>query len=116
MSKTNLVLLDHWVSQFAMRVRIALAEKGIEFKSIQQDLNNKGELLLQSNPVYKKVPVLLHGDKPVIESILIVSYIDEQWPRPSLLPSNPYERAVARFWADFVDRKFAVAANKLWRS
>ncbi|KAH0465296.1 hypothetical protein IEQ34_005399 [Dendrobium chrysotoxum] len=116
MSKSNVVLLDHWVSPYAMRVRIALWEKGVEFESRQQDLGNKSELLLRSNPIYKKAPVLLHDNKPLCESLIIVGYIDEVWPSPPLLPSSSYERAIARFWADFIDKKFAEAATKIWRS
>ncbi|XP_059439167.1 glutathione S-transferase U22-like [Corylus avellana] len=102
----EVVLLDFWASVFGMRVRIALAEKGIEYEYKEDDLRNKSELLLKMNPVHKKIPVLIHNGKPVYESLIIVQYIDEVWNDKSpLLPSDPYQRAHARFWADFVDQK-----------
>ncbi|XP_059438704.1 probable glutathione S-transferase [Corylus avellana] len=109
----EVVLLDFWASLFGMRVRIALAEKGIEFEYKDEDLRNKSELLLKMNPVHKKIPVLIHNGKPVCESLIIVQYIDEVWNDKSpLLPSDPYQRAHARFWADFVDQKvYAVGKN-----
>ncbi|XP_009610728.1 glutathione S-transferase 3-like [Nicotiana tomentosiformis] len=102
----EVVLLDTYVSMFGMRVRIALAEKGIQYEYKEQDLFNKTPLLLQMNPIHKKIPVLIHNGKPICESLIIVQYIDEVWMDKSpLMPSDPYKRAQARFWADYVDKK-----------
>lgn len=106
MTKNGLLVLDFWGSPFCMRVKIALAEKGVAFESQEEDLfGGKSELLLTSNPVYEKVPVLLHNDKPTVESTNIVTYIDETWASPPLLPACAYGRARARFWAHYVDEK-----------
>lgn len=105
----EVVLLDLWASMFAMRVRIASAEKGIKYETREEQLPyKKSLLLLEMNPVYKQVPVLIHNGKPICDSLAIVEYIDEVWKDDtgaSLLPSEPYLRAQARFWADFVDNK-----------
>jgi glutathione S-transferase len=108
----EVVLLDFWPSMFGMRVRIALAEKGIKYESKEDDLRNKSDLLLKMNPVHKKIPVLIHNGKPVCESLIIVQYIDEVWnDRSPLLPSDPYQRAHARFWADFIEQKVVRLCN-----
>ena len=102
----EVVLLNFWPSPFGLRVRIALAEKGIKYEYKEEDLKNKSPLLLEMNPINKQIPVLIHNGKPVCESLIIVQYIDEVWNDKSpLLPSDPYQRAQARFWADFVDKK-----------
>lgn len=75
----EVVLLDFWPSMLGMRVRIALAEKGINYEYKEQDLWRKTPLLLQMNPVHKMIPVLIHNGKPVCESLVIVQYIDEVW-------------------------------------
>jgi glutathione S-transferase len=107
-------LLDTRVSPFGMRVRIALEEKGVKYEYSEQDLRNKGPMLLQMNPVYKKVPVLIHNGKPICESLIAVQYIDEVWNNKSpLLPSDPYQRAQSRLWADFVDNKVCVRLSFL---
>ncbi|KAL5079151.1 hypothetical protein RYX36_007572 [Vicia faba] len=50
-------LLDYWPSPFGMRLRIALAEKGIKYEYKDEDLRNKSPLLLQMNPIHKKIPI-----------------------------------------------------------
>ncbi|KAL0306644.1 UNVERIFIED_CONTAM: Glutathione S-transferase U25 [Sesamum radiatum] len=73
----GLILLGYNISMFAMRVRIALDEKGIEYEYREESLDNKSPLLLEMNPVHQKVPVLIHNGKPVSESLMILEYIDE---------------------------------------
>ncbi|KAG5255247.1 glutathione S-transferase [Salix suchowensis] len=91
-------LLDTRVSPFGMRVRIALEEKGVKYEYIEQDLRNKGPMLLEMNP-----------------SLIAVQYIDEVWNNKSpLLHSDPYQRAPSRFWADFVDNKVYFPGRKTW--
>ena len=103
----DMKLLGLQMSPFVIRVRMALNMKGVSYEYIEQDPVNKSELLLKSNPVHKKVPVLIHNGKPIPESLVIVQYVDEVWSAtvPSILPADPYDRAIARFWAAYVDDK-----------
>ncbi|CAM8946940.1 unnamed protein product [Rhodiola kirilowii] len=111
----EVILLDTCFSMFGMRVRIALREKGVEFEYREEDLWNKSDLLLKMNPIHKKIPVLIHNGKPVCESSIAVQYIDEVWnDKAPLLPSEPYQRAQARFLVDFIDKKFYEAGRKIW--
>lgn len=111
----EIVVLDTDVSMFGMRVRIALKEKGLNYEYKEQDLANKSPLLLQMNPIHKKIPVLIHNGKPICESLIIVQYIDEVWnDRNPILPSDPYQRAQARFWADYVEKKVYDAGRSIW--
>ncbi|KAJ3669415.1 hypothetical protein LUZ60_011365 [Juncus effusus] len=113
----GVVLLNFWYSPFGHRVKIALAEKGVEYECREENLMEKSPLLLKSNPVHKKIPVLIHDGKPICESLIIVEYIDEIWHgKTQLLPSEPYARAQARFWADFVDKKVFECGTRLLKS
>uniref|UniRef100_A0A0D3HFX3 Glutathione S-transferase n=1 Tax=Oryza barthii TaxID=65489 RepID=A0A0D3HFX3_9ORYZ len=107
----ELKLLGMWTSAFVLRVRFVLNLKSLPYEFVEENLGDKSDLLLASNPVNKTVPVLLHAGRPVNESQVILQYIDEAWPDrpPAVLPSDPYERAVARFWAAYVDDKVRLA-------
>ncbi|KAG2320899.1 hypothetical protein Bca52824_014112 [Brassica carinata] len=101
-------LIGSWASPFSIRVRAALHLKSVKYEYLDEPdvLRSKSELLLKSNPIFKKVPVLINGDVSICESLNIVQYIDEAWSSgPSILPSHPQERANARFWAIFIDEK-----------
>ncbi|KAK7302097.1 hypothetical protein RJT34_12976 [Clitoria ternatea] len=115
MEEADVVLLDFWPSSYGMRVKIALAEKGISYECKQEDFQAKSSLLLEMNPVHKMVPVLIHDGKPICESLNIIQYIDETWNhKPSLLPSDPYKRSQARFWGDYIDKNVYNVVKRVW--
>lgn len=114
-SKSGVTLVGAFFSPFVNRVQIAFNLKSVEYDYIEETLSSKSDVLLSSNPIHKTVPVLVHNDKTICESIVIVQYIDEVWTDNgySILPSDPYDRAVARFWAAFVDDKVHFLSFKL---
>ncbi|KAL8121900.1 glutathione S-transferase U7-like isoform X2 [Apium graveolens] len=112
----ELKLLGFWVSPFVARVEWVLGLKGIkDYVYVEEDvLYNKSPLLLQLNPVHKKVPVLVHKGKPIAESEVIVKYIDETWKNYPLLPQDPYEKARILSFAKFGDTLYADAFKAMW--
>ncbi|EHA8587059.1 Glutathione S-transferase U17 [Cocos nucifera] len=111
-------LLGAWASPFVIRIRIALNLKGVDYEFLEEVFGVKSELLLESNPVYKKIPVLIHDGKPVCESMIIVQYIDEVWATkgPAILSADPYDRALHRFWAYYVDDKWFPSVSAISRA
>lgn len=98
-------LFGAWSSPFVRRVEWALKIKGIKYEYIEEDLYNKSPSLLKYSPINKQVPLLLHDGKPIIESMVIIEYIDDTWKQKPILPEDPYQRAMARFWAQYVEDK-----------
>ncbi|KAK7359187.1 hypothetical protein VNO77_01136 [Canavalia gladiata] len=109
MGSQDVKLISVWVTPYGKRVEWALKLKGVEYEYVEEDISNKSNLLLELNPVHKKVPVLVHAHKPIPESLIILEYIDEIWKQYPLLPLHPYQRAHARFWAATVDQKLGKA-------
>jgi glutathione S-transferase len=85
-------LVDAARCPYCARVRIALAEKGIEHEVTQVDLADRPEWLLELNPPYGRVPVL----DGLPESEVIMELLEEIHPEPALLPADPAARARAR--------------------
>ena len=89
----------------AIKVRLTMAEKGVDWEPVNLNLR-AGE---QHKPEYLKlnpngvVPTLIHGDFVLIESSVIMQYIDEVFPGPLLQPVDPKERALMRVWMKRVD-------------
>lgn len=106
MASEQVKLFGVWESPFSKRVEIALKMKEVEYEYIEVDLEHKSPEILKYNPVHKLIPILLHNGKPIVESMVILEYIDETWKSGTpLLPSDPLERANVRFWDKFVDEK-----------
>lgn len=103
-------LIGSYTSLFCTRVEWALKLKGVQYEYVEDDVFNKSPLLLKHNPVHKKVPVLVHDDRPIAESLVILQYIDETWSDNNLLPQDSYQRAMAHFWAKFTEEKCLMEA------
>ena len=88
-------LIDAARCPFCARVRIVLAEKGIEFERVEVDLSDRPQWLIDLNPPGGLVPVLDDGFT-LPESEVIMAYLEERHPEPALLPPDLADRARAR--------------------
>ena len=96
------------LSPFAGKVRVALAEKGVELDLVEVHPVKRPPRLKELNPL-NRVPVLeLDDGPPIRESSIICEWLEETHPEPPLWPADPGLRGWARGWAKFVDDEIAV--------
>lgn len=106
-----LELLNNPISTCSQKVRLTLHEKGIAFTDTRIDFRKKEHLTshyLAINPD-GVVPALLHDGQPVLDSSVIMEYLDEVFPDVPLTPRNAYDRAGMRKWLRFIEEVPTVA-------
>jgi glutathione S-transferase len=103
--KQMIVLYHAWASTCSQKVRLCLAEKGLEHESRILNLRRFEQLspeFLKLNPE-GMVPVLVHDGFLIRESTVINDYLDEEFPVPALRPADARGRAVLGMWNRFID-------------
>ena len=104
-------LYDDALSPCAQKVRLVLAEKGLQIQLAPVNLTRKENL----NPDYLKlnpkgvVPTLVEDDMVFTESTIIMEYVDDAHPTPPLRPMAAAERARMRMWMRLVDDEVHLA-------
>lgn len=88
-------LYDNAASPYAQKVRVTLYEKGVDFELREIRFESQREELLRVSP-RGEVPALLDGEEAVYDSTIICEYLEERFPVPPLLPTDPAGRARAR--------------------
>jgi len=92
----SLVLYNAPRCPYVARVRIVLAEKGIDYEVVDVDLDDRPAWLYEKNPA-GRVPVVEEDDgRPLPESAVIMEFLEERYPEPPLLPPDPADRAAVR--------------------
>jgi glutathione S-transferase len=89
-------------------VAIFLAEKGVELPRVQVDLpagENRREPYLSVNPAGQTPALELDDGSVITEIIAICEFLEEAFPAPPLIGSDPAERAAARMWVGRVNLK-----------
>jgi glutathione S-transferase len=92
-----LTLYDAARCPYCARVRIVLAEKGVEYDPVEIDLTDRPAWIYEKN-VTGRVPVVEDDAWLLPESAVIMEYLEERYPEPALLAADPGDRALARLW------------------
>jgi RNA polymerase-associated protein len=106
-----ITLYDATRCPYCARVRILVAEKGIELDVVEIDLSDRPDWLYEKNAT-GRVPVLEEDGRSLPESAVIMEFLEERYPEPALLPPDPADRAYVRLLIfrdkDLTDPYYAV--------
>jgi len=103
----TLELYNFPASTCSLKVRICLAEKKLDWTDHRLSPSGTDHLTpeyLKMNP-NGVVPTLLHDGMPIIDSSVIIEYLDEVFPEIKLSPDDPKKRAKMRWWLRYFEEK-----------
>ncbi|EAS37101.3 glutathione S-transferase [Coccidioides immitis RS] len=106
-----------WFCPFVQKTWIVLEEKQIPYQYIEVNASLDPSSLLSLNP-RGPIPTLYcpqpNGSKPLYESNIINEYLDDVFSshQPHLFPLDPYKKARAKTWVDFVTSRIIPSFNR----
>src|SRR5258708_20788932 len=97
-----MLLYEHPLSSYAQKVKIALREKGLDFKVETPPAlgSGKAEGAFAAASPRNEVPALIDGDVRIFDSTIILEYLEDKFPSPPLLPREPAARPNAPMTQD----------------
>ena len=101
---TPVRIIGSYISPYVRKVLACLNLKGIayEIDPITPFFGN--EEYERLSPL-RRIPVLIDGDFAVSDSSVVCAYLDEAYPERPLLPSDPKDRARARWFEEYADTR-----------
>ena len=101
------------LSNYSAKVRIALCVKGVAFQEVSPPGGYRSESYRKIAPM-GTIPTLQIDGQLISESEVILEYLEDRFPEPSMRPQDPMERAQHRFRARFHDLYFEPLVRMLF--
>ncbi len=101
------------ISNYYNKVKLVLLEKNIPFQEELVMTNSTDEAVLRDSPL-AKVPFIRTPQGALCESQVIVDYLEQLQPQPSLLPADPFAAAKVRELCTFIDLHLELVARDLY--
>jgi glutathione S-transferase len=98
----SLKLLGSSVSPFVRKVRVVLAEKGLDYEHEQVNPFAGPPGWREISPL-GRIPAFQDDGRTINDSSVIALYLEKKFPKPSLYPSDPYDYARALWFEEFMD-------------
>lgn len=101
-------------SPFVRKVRVALAEKGIDYEHVMVMPFGQTPEYLAMSPL-GKIPCYEDQGQAIPDSSVIIDYLEHVHPEPALYPKEPLERAKALFLEEYCDTRANEALLTIFR-
>jgi glutathione S-transferase len=105
-----LTLCGFSASNYYNKVKLALLEKGVAFQEEQTWI---GETDPSASPL-GKVPYLKTEHGPLSESIVLLEYIEDQFPAKPLMPADTFQKAKVRELLRYIELHLELVARDLY--
>lgn len=105
-------VIGNYLSPFVRKVLVSIELKGLEYQ-IDPIVPFMGNEAFERLSPLRRVPLLIHGDRVLLDSSVICQYLEDIHPSPSLYPADPADRAQARWLEEYADT--ALADALIWR-
>jgi glutathione S-transferase len=99
-----LTIIGSFVSPYVRKVLACMNLKGLTFEVDPITPFFGNDEFERLSPL-RRIPVLIDGELSVSDSSVICEYLDEAYPSHPLLPSNPTDRARARWFEEYADTR-----------
>ena len=108
-----LTLCGHPISNYYNKVKLALLEKNIPFNEETVGTRSKDEAVLSASPL-AKIPFIRTEHGGLCESQAILDYLEAAYPKPSLLPADPWAAAKVRELTIYIDLHLELVVRQLY--
>ncbi|HEV7575298.1 MAG TPA: glutathione S-transferase [Caldimonas sp.] len=108
-----LVLCGFPISNYYNKVKLALLEKGVAFSEEEVSTGSKDPAILAASPL-AKIPFVRTDAGTLCESQPILEYLECAYPKPPLMPADPFAAAKVRELVTFIDLHLELVARELY--
>src|SRR6476620_3237994 len=105
-------IIGSYVSPYVRKVLVALDQKGLDYE-IDPIVPFLGDDRFSQLSPLRRIPVFVDDRVTLTDSTVICEYLEDRHPQPALLPSDPAQRARARWLEEFADTRMGEVL--IWR-
>ncbi len=107
-----MTLFSDAVDLASHQVRLVIAEKNLNCRVMDVDPLDLSDDVMDLNP-YGSLPTFADRELALYDAHIICEYLDERFPQPSLMPSDPVSRATMRLYRYRIQRDWIAPAEMI---